>query len=357
MTSTLEKRFFFILLFVVTGIFAWVLTPFFSAIFWAIVLALICFPLYKKLLHATRERKNLSAFCTVIICTLIAVIPVVAFTLAIGSDLKTLFDNISENGLELDKYLQQLERIPLLADFVDVKAIEPEEINERIKTWLSDSNGQLAKSGLLLGQGLLALMIQLGAMLYLMFFLLRDGRYIVNQLTAALPLGQQREELLLSKIYTVVNSTIKGNIIVAVVQGVLGGVFFYFIGMPKVLLWTVAMIIAALVPAVGAAIIWAPVGLFLAFTGEMAKGIALLVYGALAISLIDNFLRPRLVSRDTRLPDYLVLLSTAGGLILMGVDGFIFGPLIAGIFIVLWQIFTREFDVDPANKANTSPEA
>lgn len=347
MNSTLEKRFFFILLFVFTGIFAWVLKPFFSAIFWAIVLALICFPIYKKLLGSTNNRENISAFFTVVICTLIAVLPVVAFAFSISSDLKTLFDNISEDGLNLEKYIKYLEQIPLVSSFINTDNIQPEYINERVKSWLSESDGQLARNGLLLGQGLLALMIQLGVMLYLMFFLLRDGRHIVGQLTVTLPLGKEREELLLSKIYTVVHSTIKGNIIVAIVQGVLGGLFFYFIGVPKVLLWTVAMIIASLIPALGAAIIWFPVGLFLTFTGEPLKGLGLLAYGVLVISLVDNFLRPVLVSRDTRLPDYLVLLSTVGGLVLMGVDGFVFGPLIAGIFIVLWEIFTQEFETEP----------
>ncbi len=349
MTNTLEKRFFFILLFVSTGIFAWVLTPFFSAIFWAVVLSLICFPMHKRFLLHTGNRRNFSAFMTVLVCTLIAVLPMVAFTVVIAFDLKELFDHIEDDGLQLDKYLNMLSDIPLISNFVDVQSIKLEEVNERVKSWLKESNGQLARNGFLLGQGLLSLTLQLGIMLYLMFFLLRDGRYIVEKMTSALPLNRKREALLISKIYTVVHSTIKGNIIVAVVQGVLGGIFFYFIGVPKVLLWTVAMSIAALVPAVGAAIVWAPVGLYLAFTGEVIKGIALLTYGALVISLVDNFLRPRLVSRETRLPDYLVLLSTAGGLVLMGIDGFIFGPLIAGIFIVLWQIFTREFNVDASN--------
>src|SRR5690606_21116170 len=131
--------------------------------------------------------------------------------------------------------------------------------------------------------------------------------------------------------------------VVAAVQGALGGLIYWILGMPAALLWGVAMAVLSLIPAVGAGLIWAPVAVYLFATGEAVSAVVLVLYGVLVIGLADNILRPILVGRDTRMPDWLVLLSTLGGLVLFGINGFVIGPLIAALFIVFWQIFCRDF--------------
>jgi predicted PurR-regulated permease PerM len=159
-------------------------------------------------------------------------------------------------------------------------------------------------------------------------------------------MGDTRERLLFAKFAEVTRATVKGNLVVAIVQGALGGFIFWALGIPAALLWAVVMAFLSLLPAVGAAIIWAPVAAYLLAVGSYVDGIILIAFGAGVIGLVDNLLRPILVGRDTKLPDYLVLLSTLGGMALFGINGFVIGPLIAALFIAFWGIFMREINVE-----------
>jgi predicted PurR-regulated permease PerM len=158
-------------------------------------------------------------------------------------------------------------------------------------------------------------------------------------------LGDARERLLFAKFGEVTRATIKGNLVIAVVQGSLGGIIFGILGIPGALLWGVVMAVLSLIPAVGPALIWLPVSLYLFAIDENTKAIILIGFGAGVIGLIDNILRPILVGRDTKIPDYIVLLSTLGGLGLFGVNGFIIGPLVAALFMAFWGIFIREIHI------------
>jgi predicted PurR-regulated permease PerM len=158
-------------------------------------------------------------------------------------------------------------------------------------------------------------------------------------------MGDARERMLFAKFGEVTRATIKGNLVIAVIQGTLGGLIFWVLGIPGALLWGVVMAVLSLIPAVGPAIVWVPVSLYLFATGDNVKGIVLVAFGAGVIGLVDNILRPILVGRDTKLPDYIVLLSTLGGLGLFGINGFVIGPLVAALFIAFWGIFIREVHV------------
>jgi predicted PurR-regulated permease PerM len=129
------------------------------------------------------------------------------------------------------------------------------------------------------------------------------------------------------------------------VQGALGGFIFWALDIPGPVLWGVVMTVLSLIPIVGASLIWLPVGLYLLATGATTDGIILIAFGAIVIGLVDNILRPILVGRDTKMPDYLILLSTLGGFSVFGMTGFVLGPLIAALFLTFWEIFTREFNV------------
>jgi predicted PurR-regulated permease PerM len=154
--------------------------------------------------------------------------------------------------------------------------------------------------------------------------------------------------LLFSKFGEVTRATIKGNMVIALIQGSLGGLIFWALGIPGALLWGVVMAVLSLIPAVGPAIVWVPVSIYLFASGENVKAIILIAFGAGVIGLVDNILRPILVGRDTKLPDYIVLLSTLGGLALFGINGFVIGPVIAALFIAFWGIFMRDVNVPDA---------
>ena len=182
------------------------------------------------------------------------------------------------------------------------------------------SAGQfLGKRALAVGQNTFRFFIDLGLMLYLTFFLLRDGNKLIQMLIRALPLGDDRERMLFNKFAEITRATIKGNLVVAAIQGALGGLIFWFLGIPAAVLWGVVMAVLSLIPAVGASLIWVPVALYLYAVGEIVDAVILTAFGAIVIGLVDNILRPILVGRDTKLPDYLVLFSTLGGLALFGI--------------------------------------
>jgi predicted PurR-regulated permease PerM len=144
----------------------------------------------------------------------------------------------------------------------------------------------------------------------------------------------------LAKFTVVIRATVKGNIVVALLQGALGGLMFWFMDIHGAVLWAVVMAFLSLLPAIGAALVWLPVAIYFIVTGALWQGIGLIAYGVLVIGLVDNFLRPMLVGKDTKMPDYVVLISTLGGLAFFGINGFVLGPVIAALFMAVWSIFS-----------------
>jgi predicted PurR-regulated permease PerM len=156
----------------------------------------------------------------------------------------------------------------------------------------------------------------------------------------AIPLREEQKAALFGRFAVVVRATVKGGILVAIVQGALGGLAFWFLGVHAPLLWAVLMSFLSLLPAIGAGIVWLPVAIYFLATGSIWQGVGLIAYGVLVIGLVDNLLRPFLVGKDTKLPDYVVLLSTLGGIEVFGLNGFVIGPVVAAMFMVAWENFT-----------------
>ena len=189
-------------------------------------------------------------------------------------------------------------------------------------------------------------------MLYLLFFFLRDCDQLLRSIARALPLGDARERALFERFTAVTRATLKGTLVVGTVQGTLGGIFFALLGLDAPAFWGVMMVACSLIPIIGPTAVWLPTAIILLATGSVAKGIILLILGTFGIALVDNFLRPLLVGRETRIPDFVVLLSTLGGLTLFGLSGFVAGPAIAGLFITVWDMFAREYA--PADRVTKS---
>src|SRR5690606_26574643 len=212
-------------------------------------------------------------------------------------------------------------------------------IREKLSAGALQGSQFLAKQAVSVGQNTFQFLIGLGVMMYLLFFLLRDGQILVPRIKSLIPLSGSHRRDLFQKFTTVVRATVKGNIVIAVTQGFLGGVMFAFLGIQGALFWGVLMAFLSLLPAVGASLIWAPVAVYFMVTGAYADGIILILFGVLVIGLIDNLLRPILVGKDTKMPDYVVLISTLGGLAVFGLNGFVIGPLFAALFMACWDLF------------------
>jgi predicted PurR-regulated permease PerM len=226
-------------------------------------------------------------------------------------------------------------------------------MQERLSTSLMAGMEFFAGRAFSIGQGTFGFIANLLVMLYLLFFLLRDEAALSTRIKSALPLRAEQLQGLLLKFTVVIRATIKGDLFVALLQGVLGGLIFWILGVGAPLLWAVVMAFVALLPVVGAGLIWGPVAIYFLVTGAMWQGLGLIAYGLLAIAVVDNYLRPLLIGKDTKMPNYVVLISTLGGIATFGVNGLVIGPVIAAMFIAAWDIFSASRLEGPSD--NTSP--
>jgi predicted PurR-regulated permease PerM len=271
------------------------------------------------------------------------VLPVTLLISSVVAEGSNVYQKLESGEVNPAQYVEKIRTaFPSAERTLSKLDIDLVKFKEGVLTASMSAGKWAAQNALSIGQNTFKLLLNICLMLYLIFFLLRDGNYLLELLIRALPLGDARERMLFAKFGEVTRATIKGNLVIAVIQGTLGGLAFWALGIPGALLWGVVMAVMSLIPAIGPAIVWVPVAIYLFATGDNVKGFILVAVGAGVIGLVDNILRPILVGRDTKLPDYIVLLSTLGGLALFGINGFVIGPLVAALFIAFWGIFIRE---------------
>lgn len=351
MQEKMEQRFFLLLLMLVTALFLYLLKPFFGAVFWACVIGMIFHPLHLRLLPRLGQRANVTALLTLTVCLVIVIVPTLFVLGSFVQQGTSLYQHLQSGQMDPASQIDRVRQaFPPVQAFLERFGVDLDNLKEQLSGAAIAGSRFIAQNAMQLGQGTMQFFISLGLMLYLAFFMLRDGPALVALLMRALPLGDERENLLFAKFVEVTRATIKGNLVVAVVQGSLGGLIFWALGLPGALLWGVVMTLLSLIPIVGAGLIWVPVAIYLFAVGNWTDGLILTAFGGGVIGLVDNFLRPVLVGRDTKLPDYIVLLSTLGGFVLFGMNGFVIGPLVAALFLAFWQIFMRDFNLTPASE-------
>ena len=347
----LETRTFLLFLILVTLGFLMILKPFFGTIFWACAITIIFYPMQRKLLQRYPGRVNTCSLLTLLACILVVVLPVTVLISSVVAEGANYYQKFEDGEIKPGQYIDQVRTaFPTIQHSLERVGLDFAKVKEGALNVTMSGGKWLAQNALSIGQNTFSLLLNMCLMLYLTFFLLRDGERLIELIIRALPMGDARERLLFAKFAEVTRATIKGNLVIAIVQGSLGGLIFWALGIPGALLWAVVMAMMSLIPAVGPAIVWAPVAIYLLASGDTVKAIVLAGFGMGVIGLIDNILRPILVGRDTQMPDYLVLLSTLGGLALFGINGFVVGPLVAAIFIVFWGIFMREVHIHPDEK-------
>ena len=339
----LEDKNFLFLIIVVTLAFAWILWPFYGAVLWGTVTAIMFAPLYRRLTRSMRDRRNLAALATVLVIVAIVILPLSLIAASLLQEASGVYERVQSGGLEPIRFFQQvLDALPAWATnllnrfgLASLGAMQ-----ERLSAELVKGSQYLATQALSIGQSTFDFVVNLCLMLYLLFFLLRDGDTLFERITGAIPLRPEQQRALFLKFTIVIRATVKGDMLVALLQGALGGLMFWFLGISAPLLWTALMAFLSLLPVVGASLVWVPVAIYFLITGAVWHGVVLIAYGALVISLVDNILRPILVGKDTKMPNYVVLISTLGGINVFGLNGLVIGPLIAAMFIATWDIFS-----------------
>ena len=336
-----------------TLLFALIIWPFFGAVCWAIFIAIVFWPLHLRFLRGSHGRRNMAAAASLTLILLIVILPMAMLAASITQEASLLVEKMRSGEIQVGAYFQRaVEALPAWArnmlnrfGMADLKLLQ-----QKVLTLVGASGQALTSRVVGIGQVTLDFIVAFFVMIYMLFFLFRDGDQLSQSVARAIPLHPQHTRRLLTQFATVVRATVKGNIVVALVQGALGAIAFWVLGLPGAVLWGAVMAFLSLLPAVGAAMVWGPVALYFFFTGEVVKGIGLVAWGTLVIGLVDNFLRPVLVGKDTRMPDYLVLVATLGGIVVFGLNGFVIGPVIAAVFLVSWEMLAsvRQQPVPPA---------
>lgn len=323
----------------VTVSFFLLIKDFLLACFWAIILAVIFDPVNQRFKQFFKNSEKLPLFLTMLMVILTFVIPLFTIIMIITEESTDYYNKIQSGEINPQAYLQDtLELLlPIFNKLPHIGTFRIEEISASAGNAFAQAVKYIAQQVPAWTQNLLNLIVQFALAFYILFFLLRDGHLLMRKLISLIPIGDSIESELFERFTSVARATVKGGLIVAVIQGSIGGVLFWFVGIPAAFLWGMLMILLSLLP-IGSTLIWGPAAVILLLQGQTLKAIIILTVGILVIGLIDNFLRPRLIGKDSKMSDYLVLVSTLGGLAWFSLTGFVLGPIIAALFVTCWEI-------------------
>lgn len=315
------------------------LQPFLIAISWAVVFAIVFYPLYAFILKIIRS-KFISSLITVVIILLIIIGPFFSLVFVLLEELKAVVEKIDKEALDYIKSLMETPQIAQIANkiqaFLGIDGISTGDI---IIGNLKKFSEALLKNFSHWLSNMAKIIIDFILMSFAIFFFLKDGPDFLTRIRAYLPFSEEQDDRLTSQIKDMIVSTVYGGVVVAVVQGMLGGIAFYALDIESPVLWGTAMAIMSFLPMLGTFIIWGPVSGYLFLQGFYLKGAGLLLFGALVIGIVDNILKPIIISGRTKVPTLLVFFSVLGGINYFGFIGFILGPLVLALFISVLAIF------------------
>ena len=356
-STNLEDKTFLYLLVAVSLAFFWVLWPFYGAVFWGAVFAMMFNALFLRLLGKMPKKRTLAAMLTVAIILVLVILPVAMLSVLLTQEAASVYERVQSGELSFTRYFQQIyAALPgWITSLLDRSGLSDLGlIQAKLSDTLTKGSQYIATQALNIGQNAFDFFVSFFIMLYLLFFLLRDGAALSRRIRDAIPMESDIKRNLFSKFATVTRATVKGNIVVAALQGALGGLVFWFLGIHAPALWGTLMAFLSLLPAVGAALVWIPVAIYFLATGAIWQGAVLIAFGVLVIGMVDNVLRPVLVGKDTAMPDYVILLTTIGGIALFGLNGFVIGPIIGAMFMAAWDIFAKAREDKGAGQLPTS---
>jgi predicted PurR-regulated permease PerM len=300
-------------------------------------------PAYRRLLPRLKQQRNLTAGLVMLLVLVVGVLPFALVTASLAREASVVYQHIDSGDWNPAVYLRGL--FDALPDWVTALleragVADFDILQQQVTAALAQGSRFIATQAFSIGLDTFTFVARLGVTLYLSFFLIRDGDELAQLAEKALPIPLQYKPELVGKFMTVVRATVKGSLLVAAIQGTLGGIAFWFLDVKGALLWAVLMAFLSLLPMIGASLVWMPVAVYFLLAGAAWKSLVLVAYGVVVHGLVDNLLRPILVGKDARMPDYVVMITTLGGMAVFGINGFIIGPTIAAMFIAVWHLST-----------------
>ena len=322
----------------------WVIDGFVLAIFLAAVLAGLLQPVYRPMLKWTGGRRSLASALTVVLSLVVGIVPlllllglVVSEAVHISESAKDWLGAQRQNPEALHEQLAANPRLKQLLPYQDQIVEKASELASKASGWIAE--------GLATGvKGTASFLLSFFVMLYATFSFLINGRTILDAALRHTPLSNDDRSRLLGTFVSVSRATVKGKLIIGIVQGALAGLSFWVAGIEGVLFWSTVMAVLSTIPSVGTALVWIPAVAYLALKGQTAAAVGVGLWCTLVVGTIDNVLTPRLIGKDTQMPDLLVLLTTLGGLTAFGAAGILIGPIIGALFIAAWQLWGDAFD-------------
>jgi predicted PurR-regulated permease PerM len=308
--------------------------PFLPALAWALTLAVLFTPLHRRV-EAKLKRPSLAAACSVLIVALIVAVPATFVGERLiresmrGAD---LIRTKVESG-EWRRAIEAQPRVAPLADWIERK-MDLRGSVAGLTTWLTTTAGAIVK-------GSVVQVVGFGLTFYLLFYFLRDRQAALQALRSLSPISTGEMNRLFRRVADTIHATVYGMLLVAAVQGFLGGLMFWWLGLPLPLFWGVVMALLAAVPVVGAFVVWIPAALFLGLEGHWTKALILTLWGALVVGMIDNLLRPVLVGNRLKLHTLVAFISMVGGLMLFGPAGLILGPVVVTITAAMLETWRQ----------------
>lgn len=338
-----KRSFLLLLVLLVSLLFLFMIRGFIVALLLAAIFSGMAMPLFRRMRDRFKGRSGLAAAGTLGILIFGIGIPVSIFLGVVV----TQAVEVSQSARPwIQAQIQQpgaledfLDRIPYLNEVMPDQAVVVSKLGE----FASSAGKFLADSALDFTRGTANFFLMLFVMIYAMYFFLTSGGTVLSRILYYIPLGSDVEEELVSKFVSVTRAVLKGSLVIGLIQGALAGASFWVAGVPGWAFWTAVMAVLSLVPAIGSALIWIPAVAYLAITGHGGAAIGVALWCGLVAGSVDNFLRPALVGKDTKMPDLLVLVGTLGGIFLFGALGFILGPIVVAMFLAVWEIYGEVF--------------
>jgi predicted PurR-regulated permease PerM len=347
-TGAAGRFFLLALVVIISFVFLKMIRMFLMALLLAGIFASLAQPLYRRAVKLLRGRRRAAAVLVLTMLVLVVLVPlggllglVTAEAIKVGDAAVPWVQDKLSNPDQITLWLQSLpfyDRIEPYRDDIMTRAGQAVGFVSRlIISSLSAATG-----------GTLNFLFMLVVMLYAMYFFLDQGGRLVDRILFYLPMEDAEERLLLEKFRSVTRATLKGTAVIGLLQGALAGVALAVAGVPSAMFWGALMVVLSVLPGIGIGLVWVPASIVLVANGHTVEGVLLAAFCGLIVGSIDNVLRPRLVGKDTKLPDLMILLSTLGGVAMFGMLGLIIGPILAALFVTVWEIYGRVFaDVLP----------
>jgi predicted PurR-regulated permease PerM len=344
--GSFRTAFVLILVLGISLLFLAVIWPFFQTLLLAALLSGLCHPLFRAINKLFGERRSLASAATLLILFLLIVGPISAFVTVVGKQAIEVSNqaipwvqNHLKNSSEIDMHDWLVAKFPFASDFIPSQ----DKILESAGTAVEAASKFLASSATRFSVGTASFLLNFFIMIYAMFFFLKDGRHILEKIFYYMPLTHEDESRMLDRFVSVTRATVKGTLLIGLIQGALGGIAFYVAGIEGAAFWGTIMVVLSIIPGIGAALVWIPAVAYLFIMGQFWPAVILTAWCALVVGSIDNFLRPVLVGKDAEMPDLLILVGTMGGIFLFGAIGFIVGPIVCGLFLTAWDIYGAAF--------------